>query len=121
MSSNVRESKQSRALVALLNSATIAKAAADVGISERQLHRWLAEPTFAAEYARLRREATQHAVARLQTVASHAAGVLVALFADASIPPAVRLSAAKTVLEFALKSVELDDVLQRLTALEGKL
>lgn len=116
---NVITPKQDKALLALMSETTIGRAATKGGIGERQLHRWLDEPAFAREYARLRREATQHAVARLQNVAGHAAAVLVALFADASIPPPVRLAAAKTVLEFALKSVELDDLNMRLTALEN--
>ena len=38
----------------------------------------------------------------------------------ASSPPAVKLGAARTVLEMAIKAVELEDLEARLAALEAK-
>ena len=113
--------KQQKALAALLSEPTIEKAAAKVGVGERTLHTWLHEPAFAAAYRAARREAVSQAVARLQQVSTHAVTVLVNVMANTSTPPATRVAAAKTVLEMAIKAVELEDLAARLDALEQRM
>ena len=110
--------KQQKALAALLTEPTILAAAAKVGVNERTLHRWLEEPAFAVAYRTARREAVRQAVARLQQVSTHAVTVLVTVMASKDTPPATRVAAAKTVLETAIKAVELEDLAARIEALE---
>ncbi|MBA3947306.1 MAG: hypothetical protein H0X37_22450 [Herpetosiphonaceae bacterium] len=110
--------RQEKTLSALLSHPTLKDAAHEAGVSLRQLHTWLKEPTFAESYRDLRREAVQQATARLQSVASPMVAVLVHVAASTSTPPATRVAAASKVLELAIKSVEIDDIVARLTALE---
>ena len=113
--------KQHTAIVALLTSATIQGAAQEAGISERQIHRWLAnDPAFDAAYRRARWRATQQAIARLQQVSSAAVTVLISIAADKQQPASSRVAAASKLLDVALKSVEIEELEARLTALEAK-
>ena len=112
-------SRQHRALAALLEQPTIGKASEVSGVPVRTLHSWLKEPSFSAEYSSMRRQATQQAIARIQQYSANAAGTLVQLMASDK-PAAVRLAAARTVMELAIKSVEIDDIAARLEALEAK-
>jgi hypothetical protein len=111
--------KQERVLVLLLSEPTIQEAAKKARVNERTLFRWLAEPAFAAAYRRARRAAVTKAVSRLQYAAAAAVGAVVRLMADGGVPPAVRLAAARTVLEMSLRGVALEDFEQRLCALEA--
>lgn len=114
-------SKQQNTILALLTEPTIKAAAQKAGVGERTVHTWLDEPAFSKAYAKARREATRRAVARLQQYSDTAAAVLLEIMATKSNHPSVRLAAAKTVLEFSIKAVELEDMEQRLTALERQM
>ena len=113
--------KQEKAITALLAQPTIEAAATAVGVNPATIYRWLAEPTFEAAYRAARREAVGQAIARLQQVSTHAVTVLVSVMANTSTPPATRVAAAKTVLETAIKAVELEDLAARLDALEHQM
>ena len=110
--------KQQKALAALLTEPTILAAADKVGVNERTLHRWLEERAFETAYRTARREAVTQAIARLQQVSTHAVTVLVNVMVSKDTPPATRAAAAKTVLETAIKAVELEDLAARIEALE---
>ncbi len=111
--------KQETAVAALLSEATIAAAAAKVGVTERTLHRWLDDPDFSEAYRAARREAVGQAISRLQQGSTHAVTVLFMLMADKSVSSSVRLRAAIAVLDFSLRAVELEDLQQRVEALEA--
>lgn len=110
--------KQDRAMLALLTNPTIAQAARKSGIGERTLYTWLAEPGFAAAYRGARRAAVQHGLARLQQASSSAVDVLCQVMKNKRAPAATRVAAARTVLDMAIKAVELEDMSARLDALE---
>jgi hypothetical protein len=108
---------QHNAVFALLNEPTIRKAAAAAGVPERSLYHWLKQPTFAAEYQTARREATRQAIAKLQQVSGKAATRLEYLLTHGT--PAVQLGAARAIMEFSIKAVELEDLATRLAVLEA--
>lgn len=108
--------KQHKAISALMSTVTLAKAAESAGVGERTLYTWLEEPAFDAAYRAARREAVQIATARLQQASGAAVAVLCQLMVNGT--QSIKLSAAKTVLELAIKSVELEDIAARLEALE---
>jgi phenylpyruvate tautomerase PptA (4-oxalocrotonate tautomerase family) len=110
--------RQHKAIAALLTEPTITAAATKVGIGERTLHTWLGEGPFVDAYRGARREAVTQAVARLQQVSTAAVAVLVQVMADKKTAPGTRVSAAKTVLDMAIRAVELEDISARLEALE---
>jgi DNA mismatch repair ATPase MutS len=112
--------KQHKALAALLSEPTVILAAAKVKVGERTLHTWLHEPTFDAAYTALRHEAVGLAVGRLQHATGSAVDALVdVLDAEPPAPAAVRVSAAKVVLEYAIRFRELDELESRIAQLEN--
>ena len=111
--------KQAAAIAALLAQRTIAEAAQQVGIGERTLLRWLQEDSaFQAAYRTARRHVVQHAVARVQQATCTAVETLEAIMQDPEAPASARVSAAKAVLETAIKGIELEDLEARIAALE---
>lgn len=109
-------SRQHKAISELLHQPTIRQAAEVSGIPEKTIYNWLKNGEFAEAYRDARRAAVQQATARLQYASSSAVIVLCQLMAHST--PAVKLGAARTVLEFAIKAVELEDLAARLAALE---
>ncbi len=110
---------QHEAIVALLNEATVAKAAEVCGVSERTLYRWLSEPVFASAFRRARREAFSHAVGLCQRYSAGAVNALAKIAMDTTAPHASRVSAATNILKFGRESMELDDLAARVDALEA--
>jgi hypothetical protein len=113
-----RERLEDRALAALLSQPTIVQAATTAGVSESTLLRWLAEPSFKARYRDARRQVVEHAVSSLQQATGQAVETLVEITGNIASPPAARVSAAKTILDFAVKGVELVDLAERVEQLE---
>ena len=113
--------KQEKTIAALMSTATVTDAAKVAGVGERTVYAWLAEPGFDAAYRAARRDAVQQATARLQQMSGRAVVVVAQLMLDTSKPASVRLAAARTVLELAVKAVELDDLQQQLAALAERL
>jgi hypothetical protein len=111
-----RPQKEDAALAALLSEPTIAGAAAKASISESTLLRWLQEPNFKARYRAARRSIVEGAIGRLQQVATQAVDALIRNLTCGT--PAVEVGAAKSVLDQALKAVELTDLAERIEALE---
>jgi hypothetical protein len=110
--------RQEKAIGYLLAEPSIRQAAQRAGIPEKTIYNWLGTPAFAEAYRLARREAANQAIAQLQQYSSTAARVIVSIMVKESTPIALRLSAARTVLEFAVKAVELEDLAARLEALE---
>lgn len=113
--------KQTAFLAALLVSRTVEQAAGQTGTGLRSAYRYLADPLFQATYAAARREAVAHAMAKLQAASGGAVDVLVAVMDDAEAPASARVSAAKTVLDSAQKSVEMEELVGRVKDLEQAL
>jgi len=110
--------KQEQAIAALLSEPTIAAAAERVGVGEVTLWRWLQREDFRVDYQRARRETVAQAIAAIQQASSEAVQALREIMVDSEAPASSRVSAAKTVLEFALKGAELEDIEKRVTVLE---
>ncbi len=112
--------KQDMALIALLTEPTISAAAKKAGIGERTLHTWLSEAAFDDAYRAARRACVSQAIARLQQASGKAVDALLDIIDGeyTPAPPAVRVTAARAILDTAIKAVELEDFDARLTALE---
>jgi hypothetical protein len=113
--------RQEKALLALLTHPTVEQAAHAASVGLRTLWTWLKDPAFAEAYRAARREAVSRALARLQQGVSNAVSTLQAITADETAPTPARVSAAKIILELAVKSVELEDLEARLSTLERAL
>src|SRR6516225_2109744 len=70
---------QEAVIAALLTEPTHAAAAAQAGVSEATLHRWLRLPEFRDAYRRARRDLVEGAVGRLQAAAGQAVDTLLAV------------------------------------------
>ena len=111
--------EQEEGILALLTEPTVAKAAEKCGVSERALYYWLDEPAFEAAYCKARRKLFRQAMNVAQRYAPTALSVLVQISTDPQAPHGARVAAATNVAKFSRESIELDDVIQRLTALEN--
>ncbi len=111
---------QERAIAALLVHPTMAKAAGAAGIGEVTLWRWMQIPEFKEQYRLARREAVSQAVGHLQGACSVAVVALTDISQDVNSPASARVSAAKSILELALKGVELEDLAVRVEELEQR-
>lgn len=104
-------------LVALACGATVAKASAETGISVRTVRRRLADPVFQTRLRQVRGEFLERAGGALVAASVRAVSTLLAL-QETDQPPAVRLGAARAVLELGLKIREIADIEVRMRELE---
>ena len=111
--------KQEQTIAALLTCGSITAAAAGCGVAEATLHRWLKDTAFQAAYREARRAVVQHAIAQVQQATGEAVETLRAVMQAADTPASARVSAAKVVLEIAVKAVELEDLEARIAGLEA--
>lgn len=111
---------QEAALLALLTEPTVLKAAERSGVGARTIYKWLErDPRFAAAYRSARREAFVHAMTITQRYAPMAIQALARIMVDPAAPASARVSAATAVLNFARQSIEIDDLAERVRALEA--
>ena len=110
--------RQEGAIAALLVQPTIEKAAQAAGVGERTLFRWLKEPAFAAAYREARRQQFAHAVSLAVRYAPASVNGLARIANDASASHAARVTAHVAVLKFSRESIELDELVARIEALE---
>lgn len=112
-------SKRELMLSALLANPTIRDASKACDVPERTLYTWLRRPDFKAEYDRRRGQLVQSAWNALHGRLSEAIDIVADMMRDTSTSPQIRLSAARAIIEYSLRSVEQLDILPRLEALEA--
>lgn len=114
--------KQEKFLLALMNTNTIVEACREAEITNNTGHKYLNNPEFREEYLRIRRETMQQATNKLQQSAILAVETLENVMSDAdNSTPSARVQAARAVLENAYKSLEIDDLQQRIEQLEERI
>jgi Homeodomain-like domain len=109
------------AVLALARGLSKADAAAAAGVGERTVYRWLDDDAFRAQVTRERGRLIERAVGRLADQAAAAADVLGELAANVDTPPAVRVSAARALLEQAARLRDSLEIEERLAAVEARL
>jgi hypothetical protein len=110
--------KQQQALMALMAKPTISAAAEAAGLGESTLRAWLADATFHTAYMEARRQAMSHAVAMLQQASAMAVVTLYEVMTDKDNAASTRANAAKTVLEMAMRGLELESVIAEVEQLK---
>jgi hypothetical protein len=119
MASDRRISRtQERAIAALLTCPSVPEAAQKAKVAERSLYRWLNRDDFQAAYRKERRKVVNHAVTTIQAGMSEAVQTLRNVMEDSESPASSKVSAARAILDFGLKSAELEDLAERVEALE---
>jgi hypothetical protein len=107
--------RREQVVLALLTAWTITDAAAQCGVNERTLRRWMTEDSrFQAEYDRARTATFQLGLHRVEALMGRAVDALDDLL-TATKTPAVQLGAARTITELALHQHEVATILRRLT------
>lgn len=112
--------KAEEAIAALLTVASIEEAAQQAGIGFRTLHRWIREDAdFQHAYRLARREVVHQAQAQIQKATGRAVATLIAVMDDPLAPPGAKVTAARVILEQAIRAIEIDDLESRIIALEA--
>lgn len=112
-----RQQADDALLMALACGATVENAARQAGIAPRTVHRRLADAAFRQRLQGLRADMVQRTGGALTAASTEAVRTLVDLL-KSTTPPAVRLGAARAVLEISMKVREMTDLEARLTVLE---
>ncbi len=107
-------------LTTLAGGETIENAAKAAGISERTAYRRLKDPEFSQQLQDLRADMVSRATGMLTAAATQAVTTLQELQHE-DTPPAVRLGAARAVLELGMKLRESSELAERIAALEAEL
>jgi len=110
--------RQDRFLKALLEAPNIEKACEMAGINKTTGYKYLKDKKFLVEYRSLRREAMQQVTARLQKKSEEAVEVLAEIMLDKANSPNARVQAAKNTLEVAYRSIDQDDLAERIEKVE---
>ena len=111
--------KQEDAIAALLTHGTVRDAAKACKVGEATLFRWLQIPSFHERYTAARREVLQAALTMLQSVARAAVATL-ARNLKCGVP-STEVAAARAILDTAIRAHELEEMTQRVEALEQML
>lgn len=111
--------RQEKFLKALLEAGTIELACRMAGINKTTGYKYLKDEVFLVEYRKLRREAMQQVTARLQKKSEEAVDVLAEIMNDKDNSPNARVQAAKNTLDVAYRSIELDDMAERIEKVEA--
>src|SRR5215472_435679 len=104
-------------IAAMMIHKTVEAAAQAVGISAASAYRWLQDPLVIQRLTEARRDSMARCMGRIQANATRAADNLDELQRTAE-SEAVRLGASRATLEFAFRSTEIIDVLERLATIE---
>jgi len=111
--------KQEQTIAALLTCDSITAATAGCGVAEATIHRWLKDDGFQIAYREARRAVVQQAITQVQRATAEAVATLRAVMQDSECPASARVSAAKAILETAVKGIEIEDLEARIAALEA--
>ena len=109
--------KQEALIAALLLAPSVADAARVAGVPHRTAKRWLALPHVHRAWLDARRQVVDAAMLTVQTSARVAVATLLDCLKPHH-PPAVRVRAAATLLETAIRAVEVSDLAARIDELE---
>lgn len=107
-------------LLALACGATVEAAARQCGLCETTVYRRLKEPEFQRQLQAIRADLVQRTAGALTAAALEAVRTLVDL-QKPNVQAAVRLGAARAILELGLKVRETAELLARIAALEERL
>ncbi|HEY7310273.1 MAG TPA: hypothetical protein VH643_12995 [Gemmataceae bacterium] len=115
-----RRNADEQLLMALACGATVDNAARQAGISPATAYRRLADPAFGQRLQQLRGDMVSRTAGTLTAAASEAVRTLLELLKNPT-SSAVRLGAARAVLEIGMRLREMTDLEARLAALEQQM
>jgi hypothetical protein len=120
MSTPRRKRNEDGLLLALANGSSVPAAAKQCGLSDRSVYRRLRDPEFQQRLNAVRADLVKRAAGSLSAAGQKAVSTLLDLMKPA-VSPAVRLGAAKAVLEIGVKLREVVEWEGRMTEMEAKM
>ena len=112
-----KQTNQTKALIALLETPSITEASVKSGLSQETIYRYLRDKDFQKEFREARRATVDNAVSALQQATSEAVDTLKRNMRCEH--PQAAITAARIILEMAFKGIEMADILERLETLEN--
>ncbi len=109
--------RQLLAISQIIASKTLEEACRKAKVCKATLYAWLKEAAFKAELKRQRDEVVNEALNRLKYALSKAVDGLIVLMD--SKQPYLKHRASKDIIDYALKSIELEDIEARLDKIEA--
>lgn len=100
---------------------SIDKAAKSIGVTRNTLYRYMKDPLFDKELRAAKRQMVNRAIMRLQQSCGDATRALAQICRDKDAPASARVAAAREILGNALKAIEIEEIEDRLEALEKRL
>lgn len=120
MSARRRKPNDDTLILALASGKSVAAAARQCGVCDRTVYRRLADPAFQKRLTAVRADLVTRTAGQLTAAGLTAVQTLLDL-QKATMPPAVRLGAAKAVLEAGVRLREGEQLEARVAELEAKL
>jgi DNA-binding MurR/RpiR family transcriptional regulator len=117
--SKLRQKKQ-LAISALIQNSSVKEAASAINVSESTIYRWLQDPSFLASFREAKKRIVEHAISRMQATCEKAVQVLDEVMGDPMTPASSRVTSAKIVLDMSLRTVEIEDIENRIRVLEER-
>jgi hypothetical protein len=114
-----KERVKEAAIQALLVQPTIELAAEASGISRTTLYRFLAQEEFQRLYKQAKSRVLDETINRLRNASLEAVEVLVEVSNDVSATSSARVSAARSIIDLALRAKQIEDIEERLQELEA--
>jgi|YelNatPaOPRAMG01_1025707.scaffolds.fasta_scaffold14409_6 transposase len=108
--------RQLMAITHIINSSSLEEASLKAKVSRTTLYNWLKDENFKAEVRRQRDEVIQNALNRLKGAITEAVEELIKL--TKAQREEVRRLACNDIITFALKSIEIEDIEERLDKVE---
>jgi hypothetical protein len=112
------QTRKDRAILALLQHATVEKAAAAVNLHQSTLYRWMKKRDFRNKLSEARNAAFSQGIASLQQASHLAASRLVSLATCKDTPATVAVAACNSILNHGARSFQWDLFEARLSKLE---
>lgn len=108
--------RQLLAITQIIASSTLEEARKNARISKGTLYAWLKDEAFKIELKRQRGEITEEALGNLKNAMTKAVKELVKLINSSK--PELRRWVCKDIIDYTLKSIELEDIEDRLNKIE---
>ena len=112
--------KQTKAIVSLMNCRTVSDAASQAGVNESTVWRWMRDQAFQEALREAKHQTVTQALLQIQQATGEAVATLRGIMVDDGVPTSSRVTAAKAVLDMALKAAKLEDLEARLMILEQR-
>lgn len=119
MAGGCRKNQEQAMIAALIGSRSMADASVKCGVPVRTLYNYMRKPAFKLALREAKSQLLNAAIDRLRDAGCEAVDGLIGLAKDPASTSAARVTAWRSVLEFALRGDEQEQIKERLAELEN--